>query len=89
MKTNWMQDYWVRIPTSFKRLQKINRNYSQKKHKLFLATLFGRIFLRDPPGRRNPETPKDRIAQQELDKKKSNFLHHFLINDQSDFVFAR
>ncbi|KAK6633561.1 hypothetical protein RUM44_004168 [Polyplax serrata] len=54
-----------------------------------LATLFGRIFLRDPPGRRSLETVKDRSAQQELDKKKLNFVHHFLVNDQSDFVFSR
>ncbi|EEB13064.1 Type II inositol-1,4,5-trisphosphate 5-phosphatase precursor, putative [Pediculus humanus corporis] len=54
-----------------------------------LATVFGRIFLRDPPGRRYPETVKDRSVQQELDKKKSNFVHHFLINDQSDFIFTR
>ena len=55
----------------------------------FSATVFGRIFLRDPPGRRYPETVKDRSVQQELDKKKSNFVHHFLINDQSDFIFTR
>lgn len=53
------------------------------------ATLFGRIFLRDPPKRKNLDPVRDRSAQQELDKKKSNFVHHFLVNDQSDFILGR
>lgn len=48
-----------------------------------LATLFGSIFLRDPPN------AKSHRKEGASDRKKSSFVHHFLINDQSDFILGR
>uniref|UniRef100_A0A6M2DJ32 phosphoinositide 5-phosphatase n=1 Tax=Xenopsylla cheopis TaxID=163159 RepID=A0A6M2DJ32_XENCH len=44
-----------------------------------LATLFGTIFLRDTPKSGSTLQPKS-------DRQKSNFVHHFLINDQSELI---
>lgn len=41
-----------------------------------LATLFGGIFLRD-----RPHNSRGRITQQQMDRKKSTFVSHFLVND--------
>ncbi|KAK7791378.1 hypothetical protein R5R35_007912 [Gryllus longicercus] len=54
-----------------------------------VATLFGTIFLRDPPRSRGDLTSRVRTNQQALDRKKANFVYHFLVNDQSDFILGR
>lgn len=52
-----------------------------------LATLFGSIFLRDPPRSRDyRQQQRSRATQIMFDKKKAAFVYHFLINDQSDFM---
>ncbi|XP_012276603.1 inositol polyphosphate 5-phosphatase OCRL-1 isoform X2 [Orussus abietinus] len=54
-----------------------------------LATLFGSIFLRDPPRSRDDRLQRSRATQATFDRKKAAFVYHFLINDQSDFIFGR
>lgn len=54
-----------------------------------VATLFGTIFLRDPPRSRGDLSSRARVNQQALDRKKANFVYHFLVNDQSDFILGR
>ncbi|PSN44843.1 Inositol polyphosphate 5-phosphatase OCRL-1 [Blattella germanica] len=54
-----------------------------------VATLFGTIFLRDPPRSRGDQSSRGRTNQQTLDRKKANFVYHFLVNDQSDFILGR
>ncbi|XP_068085502.1 type II inositol 1,4,5-trisphosphate 5-phosphatase isoform X3 [Anabrus simplex] len=54
-----------------------------------VATLFGTIFLRDPPRSRGDHTSRARTNQQALDRKKASFVYHFLVNDQSDFILGR
>ncbi|XP_015123931.1 inositol polyphosphate 5-phosphatase OCRL-1 [Diachasma alloeum] len=51
-----------------------------------LATLFGSIFLRDPPRSRDDRTQRNRLIQATFDRKKAAFVYHFLVNDQSDFL---
>lgn len=51
-----------------------------------LATLFGSIFLRDPPRSRDDRNQRNRITQATFDRKKAAFVYHFLVNDQSDFL---
>ncbi|XP_014479003.1 PREDICTED: type II inositol 1,4,5-trisphosphate 5-phosphatase [Dinoponera quadriceps] len=53
-----------------------------------LATLFGSIFLRDPPRSRD-DRHRSRATQITFDKKKAAFVYHFLVNDQSDFILGR
>lgn len=53
-----------------------------------LATLFGAIFLRDPPRSRNDMTSRVRMNQQILDRKKAGFVYHFLVNDQSELIIG-
>lgn len=50
-----------------------------------LSTLFGSIFLRDNPSHVQEMT---RYNKQIIDKKKANFVHHFLVNDHSDLLFV-
>lgn len=52
-----------------------------------LSTLFGAIFLRDNPNL--VQEPQSRINKQVIDKKKAQFVYHFLINDHSDLMFSR
>ncbi|XP_041988020.1 type II inositol 1,4,5-trisphosphate 5-phosphatase [Aricia agestis] len=52
-----------------------------------LSTLFGAIFLRDNPN--TVQVPQSRINKQVIDKKKAQFVYHFLVNDHSDLIFAR
>lgn len=47
-----------------------------------LATVFGGIFLRDSP------RPSAR-ANSTVDRKKANFVYHFLVNDLSDYVVSK
>ncbi|KAF7990591.1 hypothetical protein HCN44_000396 [Aphidius gifuensis] len=51
-----------------------------------LATLFGSIFLRDPPRSREDRSQRNRTTQAAFDRKKAAFVYHFLVNDQSDFL---
>ncbi|XP_043285885.1 inositol polyphosphate 5-phosphatase OCRL isoform X2 [Venturia canescens] len=51
-----------------------------------LATLFGSIFLRDPPRSREERSQRSRATQATFDRKKAAFVYHFLVNDQSDFL---
>ncbi|XP_057338294.1 inositol polyphosphate 5-phosphatase OCRL [Microplitis mediator] len=51
-----------------------------------LATLFGSIFLRDPPRSREDRSQRNRITQATFDRKKAAFVYQFLVNDQSDFL---
>ncbi|KAH0537819.1 inositol polyphosphate 5-phosphatase OCRL [Cotesia glomerata] len=51
-----------------------------------LATLFGSIFLRDPPRSREDRNQRNRLTQATFDRKKAAFVYHFLVNDQSDFL---
>ncbi|CAG5106950.1 Similar to OCRL: Inositol polyphosphate 5-phosphatase OCRL (Homo sapiens) [Cotesia congregata] len=51
-----------------------------------LATLFGSIFLRDPPRSREERNQRNRLTQATFDRKKAAFVYHFLVNDQSDFL---
>ncbi|KAJ8870556.1 hypothetical protein PR048_029579 [Dryococelus australis] len=53
-----------------------------------IATLFGTIFLRDPPRSRGDPAAKNRNSQA-VDRKKANFVYHFLVNDQSDLILGR
>lgn len=50
-----------------------------------LSTLFGAIFLRDNPNITQEQT---RINKQVIDKKKAQFVHHFLVNDHSDLLVS-
>ncbi|XP_011549893.3 type II inositol 1,4,5-trisphosphate 5-phosphatase [Plutella xylostella] len=52
-----------------------------------LSTLFGSIFLRDNPNQMNE--PQSRINKQVIDKKKAQFVYHFLVNDHSDLIFTK
>lgn len=52
-----------------------------------LSTLFGAIFLRDNPNQM--QEPQSRINKQVIDKKKAQFVYHFLVNDHSDLIFSR
>lgn len=54
-----------------------------------LATLFGSIFLRDPPRSREDRQQRSRAIQATFDRKKAAFVYHFLVNDQSDIVLGR
>ncbi|XP_011146720.1 inositol polyphosphate 5-phosphatase OCRL-1 isoform X1 [Harpegnathos saltator] len=54
-----------------------------------LATLFGSIFLRDPPRSRDDRHQRSRAVQITFDKKKAAFVYHFLVHDQSDFILGR
>ncbi|XP_076663441.1 oculocerebrorenal syndrome of Lowe [Andrena cerasifolii] len=54
-----------------------------------LATLFGSIFLRDPPRSRDDRHQRSRTIQATIDRKKAAFVYHFLVNDQSDFILSR
>ncbi|XP_006608948.1 type II inositol 1,4,5-trisphosphate 5-phosphatase isoform X2 [Apis laboriosa] len=56
-----------------------------------LATIFGSIFLRDPPRSRGDKNQRSRtqVVQATIDRKKAAFVYHFLINDQSDFILGR
>ena len=49
-----------------------------------LATLFGCIILRDPPGTNLGTGIMARSSQQVLEMKKARFVYHFLINDPED-----
>lgn len=51
-----------------------------------IATLFGSIFLRDPPRSREDRSQRNRPTQATFDRKKAAFVYHFLVNDQSDFL---
>lgn len=51
-----------------------------------LATLFGSIFLRDPPRSRDNPQLRNRVTQATFDRKKAAFVFHFLVTDQSDFL---
>ncbi|XP_066583845.1 uncharacterized protein Ocrl [Prorops nasuta] len=51
-----------------------------------LATLFGSIFLRDPPRSRSDRNQR---SQATFDRKKAAFVYYFLVNDQSDFIPGR
>lgn len=63
-------------------------NYSQDNglDAKTLATLFGSIFLRDPPRSRKDWSQRSRTTQAAFDRKKAAFVYHFLVNDQSDFL---
>ncbi|KAJ2944472.1 hypothetical protein O0L34_g3818 [Tuta absoluta] len=52
-----------------------------------LSTLFGSIFLRDNPN--TIQEPQSRINKQVIDKKKAQFVYHFLVNDHSDLIFPK
>ncbi|XP_038207935.1 type II inositol 1,4,5-trisphosphate 5-phosphatase [Zerene cesonia] len=52
-----------------------------------LSTLFGAIFLRDNPN--IVQEPQSRINKQVIDKKKAQFVYHFLVNDHSDLIFSK
>lgn len=51
-----------------------------------LSTLFGCIFLRDNPSHVQEIS---RQNKQFIDKKKSNFVYHFLVNDHSDLLINK
>ncbi|XP_033224962.1 inositol polyphosphate 5-phosphatase OCRL isoform X2 [Belonocnema kinseyi] len=52
-----------------------------------LATLFGSIFLRDPPRSRDDrQLLRNRTTQVNFDRKKAAFVFHFLGPDQSNFL---
>nr|CAD7445363.1 unnamed protein product [Timema bartmani] len=53
-----------------------------------VATLFGTIFLRDPPRSRAELSSRSR-NNQAVTRKKANFVYHFLVNDQSDLILGR
>ncbi|XP_054269652.1 inositol polyphosphate 5-phosphatase OCRL-like [Macrosteles quadrilineatus] len=53
-----------------------------------LATLFGAIFMREPPRSRNVGSSRSKSNQQEADRKKANFVYHFLVNDTSELVMG-
>lgn len=56
---------------------------------MFLGTLFGSIFIRDPPqskSRSQTNAARSKANQQVLDRKKASFVYHFLVNDQSDLI---
>jgi hypothetical protein len=47
---------------------------------LFVATLFGGVFIRDPPRSSSIQ------RQQASDRKKASFVYNFLVNSQTDFI---
>lgn len=50
-----------------------------------LATVFGGIFLRDPPRL----SARGRGNLTAMDRKKASFVYHFLVNDLSDYVTSK
>lgn len=54
-----------------------------------LASLFGSIFLRDPPRSRDDRSQRSRASQVTFDQRKAAFVYHFMVNDQSDFILGR
>ncbi|KAG7208116.1 hypothetical protein KM043_009688 [Ampulex compressa] len=54
-----------------------------------LATLFGSVFLRDPPRSRDDKDYRTSAVQVAIDRKKTAFVHQFLMNDQSDLILGR
>ncbi|XP_046627214.1 inositol polyphosphate 5-phosphatase OCRL isoform X3 [Neodiprion virginianus] len=54
-----------------------------------LASLFGSIFLRDPPRSRDDRNQRSRASQVTFDRRKAAFVYHFMVNDQSDFILGR
>ncbi|KAJ1528351.1 hypothetical protein ONE63_006771 [Megalurothrips usitatus] len=50
-----------------------------------LATVFGAIFLRDPPR----VSARGRVNPAVMDRKKASFVYHFLVNDLSDYVMSK
>lgn len=51
----------------------------------YLASVFGEIFIRDPPRSRSD---KSGHAKNSMSRKKTNFVYHFLVNDQSDLIIG-
>ncbi|XP_050533288.1 inositol polyphosphate 5-phosphatase OCRL isoform X2 [Daktulosphaira vitifoliae] len=50
-----------------------------------IASVFGEIFIRDPPRSRLDKSGQFRNA---MSRKKTSFLYHFLVNDQSDLIIG-
>ncbi|KAI5738999.1 hypothetical protein M8J77_013669 [Diaphorina citri] len=50
-----------------------------------IATLFGQIFLRDPPRSRDPSA-RGKSQTQTQARRKANFVYHFLVNDFSELI---
>lgn len=50
---------------------------------LILASVFGEIFIRDPPKSRSDKSGYIRTP---MSRKKTNFVYYFLVNDQSDLI---
>ncbi|XP_078050429.1 oculocerebrorenal syndrome of Lowe isoform X2 [Augochlora pura] len=67
----------------------LNHTQDNKFDAKTLATLFGSIFLRDPPRSRDDRNQRNRTIQGTIDRKKAAFVYHFLVNDQSDFIHDR
>ncbi|XP_076642759.1 oculocerebrorenal syndrome of Lowe [Halictus rubicundus] len=67
----------------------LNHTQDNKLDAKTLATLFGSIFLRDPPRSRDDRNQRSRTVQAIIDRKKAAFVYHFLVNDQSDFIHDR
>ncbi|XP_076233114.1 oculocerebrorenal syndrome of Lowe [Calliopsis andreniformis] len=67
----------------------LNHTQENKLDAKTLATLFGSIFLRDPPKSRDDRNQRSRTVQATIDRKKAAFVYHFLVNDQSDFILSR
>lgn len=55
----------------------------------YSASLFGSIFLRDPPRSRDDRSQRSRVSQVTFDRRKAAFVYHFMVNDQSDFILGR
>lgn len=51
----------------------------------YLASVFGEIFIRDPPRSR---LDKSGHTKNSMSRKKTNFVYHFLVNDQSDLIIG-
>lgn len=52
---------------------------------LISASVFGEIFIRDPPRSRSDKSSHTRTS---MSRKKTNFVYHFLVNDQSDLIIG-
>ncbi|KAF0754717.1 inositol polyphosphate 5-phosphatase OCRL-1 [Aphis craccivora] len=50
-----------------------------------IASVFGEIFIRDPPRSRSDKSSHTRTS---MSRKKTNFVYHFLVNDQSDLIIG-
>ncbi|XP_050430300.1 inositol polyphosphate 5-phosphatase OCRL isoform X2 [Adelges cooleyi] len=50
-----------------------------------IASVFGEIFIRDPPRSR---LDKSGHAKTSMSRKKTSFVYHFLVNDQSDLIIG-